>query len=281
MVSIGVAICLSNIDIKVYDVLIMMIFGKLFGAIFGFFLGCPIGLGLFGLVLGGWYGHRLDSSISKMTWVRSGFQFNTRNLIKDRFNKSIFSIIGFIAKADGKVDSKEIQLAKKIMMRLGLKTPSEQQKAIRAFNLGKSLQFNLDQQLQLIIMLSLNNKQLVDQFMRIITEAACIDGNIHPQKQIILDHIRSKLYGFGYQRHQTNSPFTSFNSVNEDFKLLGVEPKSSEKEIKTAYKRLMGKYHPDRLEAKGANEAQIKEATAKTQKIKAAYERIMQTQQTT
>ena len=43
----------------------------------------------------------------------------------------------------------------------------------------------------------------------------------------------------------------------------------------------MGKYHPDRLEAKGANEAQIKEATAKTQKIKAAYERIMQAQQTT
>ena len=41
-----------------------------------------------------------------------------------------------------------------------------------------------------------------------------------------------------------------------------------------AYKKMMGKYHPDRLEADGANQESIKAATEKTQAVKAAYERI-------
>ena len=48
----------------------------------------------------------------------------------------------------------------------------------------------------------------------------------------------------------------------------------SDAELKKTYRRLMSQHHPDKLVAKGLPEQMIKDATAKTQQIKAAYELV-------
>ena len=56
--------------------------------------------------------------------------------------------------------------------------------------------------------------------------------------------------------------------------MLGVEPDSTEAEVKKAYRRLMSQHHPDKLVAKGLPEEMMKLAKEKTQEISAAYELI-------
>jgi DnaJ like chaperone protein len=53
-----------------------------------------------------------------------------------------------------------------------------------------------------------------------------------------------------------------------------VNDRVSNAELKKAYRRLMSQHHPDKLVAKGLPEQMIRDATEKTQQIKAAYELI-------
>ena len=56
-------------------------------------------------------------------------------------------------------------------------------------------------------------------------------------------------------------------SARDDYKILGVPPGASVKEIKSAYRKLALKYHPDRNKSPGAGE--------KFQEVKSAYEYLM------
>lgn len=247
-----------------------MIFGKLAGGFFGFLFGLPFGVSLFGMLFGIWYGHRLDVAVEKLGWAKMGFQFHSQTLLKDRFHKCLFSIMGFIAKSDGQVDQDEIRMASIFMQRLGLKSHAEKTMVIDAFNYGKSLSFNLDQQINIIRTLGFGNPKLLNQFCMLQKEAATLNGQIHPQKQKILNYLFQKLL----HQHQPFSFVPNTQSLSADYKALGIERGAKPEAIKKAYKRMMGKYHPDRLEASGVGEQRLKEATAKAQSIKAAYERI-------
>lgn len=55
--------------------------------------------------------------------------------------------------------------------------------------------------------------------------------------------------------------------INDPYKVLGVSPNASDEEIKTAYRKLAKKYHPDRNPGD-------QEAAKKMQEINAAYEQI-------
>ena len=67
---------------------------------------------------------------------------------------------------------------------------------------------------------------------------------------------------------------TARTSLKDAYRLLGVSDGASDAELKKAYRRLMSQHHPDKLVAKGLPEQMVKDATEKTQQIKAAYELI-------
>ena len=56
--------------------------------------------------------------------------------------------------------------------------------------------------------------------------------------------------------------------------MLGVSNDAGPDQIKLAYRRLIGKHHPDKLAARGISPTELARATEKTRELTAAYERI-------
>ena len=75
-------------------------------------------------------------------------------------------------------------------------------------------------------------------------------------------------------RGTQRSPAMQQQSLEDAYQVLGVESSASDAEVKTAYRRLMNRHHPDKLVAKGLPEEMMKLATDKTREIQSAWEEI-------
>ncbi len=58
----------------------------------------------------------------------------------------------------------------------------------------------------------------------------------------------------------------------DPYKVLGLRQSASDSELKSAYRRLVKKYHPDALQ--GMGEDVVKEAEASFRQIQSAYEEL-------
>lgn len=75
---------------------------------------------------------------------------------------------------------------------------------------------------------------------------------------------------------QSSSGYSSSDStrLNAAYALLGVDKDASDDEVKKAHKRMMLKYHPDRLASQGLTDDMIKVYTEKAKDIQAAFDLI-------
>lgn len=251
--------------------------GKLLGAFFGFLMGGPYGA-IFGFLLG----HYFDLS-RKGVWF---FNPPPRTQAQDIFFRATFTIMGYVAKADGRVSENEIRVAQHIMRNMML-TPEMKRQAIHHYQMGKQANFDLDQ-----ILLELNDAvyhqpNLLHLFLELQTQAAYADGVLSMKKQRILEDICNRLglntgdffqqktynqQNRQYQRQTYQQPRT--DSLENAYRLLGVSRATADADVKKAYRKLMSQNHPDKLVSKGLPEEMIKLATQKTQEIKQAYELI-------
>lgn len=77
-------------------------------------------------------------------------------------------------------------------------------------------------------------------------------------------------YGGGY-RSEGSSGYRS-HTIDNDYKVLGIDSDASDDEVKKAYREMAKQYHPDKWAHKG--EAERKEAEEKFARINDAYGRI-------
>ena len=70
-------------------------------------------------------------------------------------------------------------------------------------------------------------------------------------------------------KNRTESSQNKQFSIDEAYKILEINENSNSEEIKTAYKKKIKEYHPDRLSGLGAELQQL--AHQKTQEINSAY----------
>jgi DnaJ like chaperone protein len=261
----------------------MRIWGKLLGFLFGFMLSKNI----FGALLGAWLGHRFDKGV--------GLDFNHLGGSKsdtDRqaaFFYSTFSVMGYIAKANGRVSQHEIAFAKAYMDKLGLKAELRQQ-AQDAFRDGKTTGFPLTDRLAKLKSAVGNRQDLLLLFLEIQIQVAFADGQLDPDEREALHKIAG---GLGYSAkeldkllemiiagasfHQQGSSHNfeqPAKQLENAYKVLGVSDENSAGEIKKAYRKLMSQHHPDKLVAKGLPPEMMEIAKQKAQDIQAAYELI-------
>ena len=266
----------------------MSFFGKLLGGIFGYMLWGPIGA-----ILGAMLGHQFDKGL-RHTVFQSHADIERAQA---SFFTTLFSVMGHLAKADGRVTEHEIDMAKSIMQQMSL---GEQQRkmAIELFNKGKQADFPLDSALQQFRRNVHGQRNLIRMFMEILLHSAYADGAVHPKEAQLLKHIAAVLGISAFELAQLEGMVQAQRSfhqgrgshyekaapradlLQEAYQALGITETASDAEVKKAYRRLMNQHHPDKLVARGLPEEMVKIATEKTQEIKAAYETIMKSRNT-
>ncbi|MCC6207770.1 MAG: co-chaperone DjlA [Gammaproteobacteria bacterium] len=246
--------------------------GKLLGGRFGFVLGGPLGA-----LVGAALGHTIDA--------HRGGSPSVRERTQTAFFTATFSVLGHLAKADGRVTQDEIRLAEAVMaqMQLGdeLRTLAK-----NLYRQGKDPGFALDEVLDQFRRECHRSRLLLRMFIEILLQAAYVDGVLHPAERAILLHICSRLgispdqfahldamVNGAYGRHPRGDGAHG-DAFARAYAVLDVSPDANDDEIKRAYRRLVNQHHPDKLVAKGLPEEMMKLASEKTHEIRKAYERI-------
>jgi DnaJ like chaperone protein len=257
--------------------------GKALGGAFGFMLGGPLGA-LLGVALG----HKLDQTAAGGVRERVEFDVGARPRVQAAFFMATFSVMGHLAKADGRVSEDEIETARAVMGRLGL-TPELRQAAMRLFTEGKRPDFPLDDVLSQFKRECRHRRTLLQLFMEFLLLAAYADGVMHAAERRLILHINVQL-GFSaaeferleamvragrrFEEGRGQRTQTAHGSLADAYAVLNVSPQASDEEIKKAYRRLLSQHHPDKLVAKGLPEEMMKVASARTHQIRSAYEKI-------
>ena len=259
--------------------------GKIVGGGFGFLMGGPLGA-----AMGAAFGHQFDKGMNQ-DFESLGYETQERTQLA--FFTAVFSVMGNVAKADGRVTQDEINVARTMMQQMAL---DEQQKkvAIDLFNQGKASDFDLDGVLKQFKQECRRHVTLVQMFIEVLLHAAYADGVMHEKERALLKHVTITL-GFSsikfkqlddmvrsqqsFHQHGgysggTNQQAPTRDMLKDAYSMLNVSESSTDAEIKKSYRRLMNQHHPDKLVSKGMPEEMIKMATEKTQEIKAAYELI-------
>lgn len=260
----------------------MNFYGKIFGAIFGYLIYGPLGFAV-GMLIG----HFFDRGLSLNIQAEKSPDVE---LSKKVFFKTTFTMMGYIAKLDGRISEREIQVAREAMAHLQLN--SEQKlNAIEFFNQGKSPQFNFNTALDHFVKYCGRQPQLVQLFVEIQIQAALVDGQPnrlkHQVLMILCDRLKvpqsvvlqmeaqrytQRTYSYEQQEHAvTKHPQ---DELAQAFSLLGVQDNATHAQVKKAYRKLMSQHHPDKLLAKGLPNEMIKVATEKAQRIQAAYDLV-------
>jgi DnaJ like chaperone protein len=252
----------------------MNIFGKIFGAFFGYLL-----LNIPGLILGLIIGNMFDKGLA----ISAAFSPEKVKESQSVFFETTFLVMGYIAKADGRISEKEIQLARQIMARLQC-NDAQRQKAIELFNRGKS-ELDIDSQLDLFVKKCGFQVQLVRLFLEIQIQVAFTDEeNLQPKREVlhkiaarfgipqnVFEQLEAQFFaGRSFNQHQQSPE----HALKDAYGILGVSKEATQPEVKRAYKKLMSEHHPDKLVAKGLPEEMVKMATEKTQEIQKAYDVI-------
>ena len=264
----------------------MRIWGKLAGFLIGLFAFHGFGAGLLGAVIG----HLVIDSGWLWGLAHSGG--------KDGYVEPLFALMGALAKSDGRVSEGEVAIVEKLMGRLELNA-LWRRRAIEAFNTGKAPSFEPGQALVDLRSWCLPRRSSVMPFLDMLCDVALADGPLTDAKLGVLKRVAFSLRiseiqlvallamkGFAwnvgartndwahagaYSQQQGYRPAPR-NSGPDPYAVLGVAQGDDERTIKRAYRKLISKFHPDRLGS--MPEDMRRRAEQRASEINAAWERI-------
>lgn len=269
--------------------------GKVVGGLLGL-----ITLGPFGAAVGVALGHQFDE--------HSGDSSSTRRLnsgenlaeIGERFFRATFRLMGYLAKADGRVSEQEIQAARGVMTELRLSAP-QVQAAIHYFTEGKQGSIDPAAELGALRHVCQGRPELLRVFLEIQVRAAIAGNNMEGPVRDLLTRVANNLGvsplelaqietvlrirtgAFHTGSRQGQSRSNGYNGafgpspteqLDQAYKVLETTPGASKDEIVKAYRRQLSRHHPDKLKANGLPDSMIEHAKQRTQLIIEAYELI-------
>ena len=242
--------------------------GKLIGSALGAFMG-PVGVAV-GLALG----HQFD--VSKPT----------ENVLPPagQFFRSTFRVMGYVAKADGRVTEREIEAARSVMRAL-LLDAAQVRSAIAFFTSGKQAGFDLDAELAQLRAACRTQPEILRVFLEIQLRFALAGSDMAGAARTRVTRVAQ---GVGVDAQLLARMEAAFRSdargtvagaaatldsrIAAAYRTLEVDADISDEELVKAYRRMMSRHHPDKLRANGLPDSMLEHAKQRTQAIREAYE---------
>jgi len=260
--------------------------GKVIGALVGFLIGRTPLAAFIGLLVGHFFDLQAERGTSR----------GDPRAVPDAFFRATFQVMGHVAKADGRVSEEEIRAARAVMSNFKL-GEAEVRLAIDLFTQGKAADFPLnDTVVQLGHVLS-HRVDLRRMFVQIQLQAAlwsnAASGVLHPAARAALKRVCDSLGVSEFELAQleallrmqragqssgaygaSGAARPRGDTLQDAYRVLGVDATASDGEVTKAYRRLMSQNHPDKMAANGLPESMKAVAEEKTRQIRAAYEAV-------
>lgn len=257
--------------------------GKWIGGIFGFMTGGPLGA-LAGVVLGSLF-DAISSNFSNDTPRLEGRKYTSRQeAYEGQRNSFLFSLMvlaSYIIKADGKVMHSELELVRNFLRTNfgeGAVSQGEQilmnlfEEEKRANSTDPNGFKNTIHQCCIQIAANMDYSQRLQllNFLVLISQA---DGNVCPQEIAAMKEVA--IYLRLSATEVDSMLHLEGGSLDDAYKILEISPKATDEEVRTAYRKLTLKHHPDRVASLG--EDIRKAAEKKFQEINNAKDKIYKT----
>lgn len=224
-----------------------------------------------------------------------------------------FSMMGYVARGAGRINQDHIQFANNIMDMMQL-TDDARSVARTSFSKGKSEDYDLQKTISQLLSLVGNNSSFIEYIIEIQIQVAVSDGYLDNEELRRLTRIGSMLgiselslqrliyiryaevkmkkgytsgssysgnedrYSYNHYESGSNQGSSSYNSsssaLSAAYEVLGISESASDEEVKRAHKKLMLKYHPDRLASSGLTQEMIRLYTEKAKDIQVAFDMI-------
>ena len=272
--------------------------GKIIGAVIGSAtLSVPIGT-----IIGLAAGHFFDKGRGQL---KSRLDPEQRAKVENAFFYALFPVLGYLAKADGRVSPEEIQSTEELIKRMGL-NPQKRSEAIRLFGEGKKDGYDLQACLSQFSIVSKGHNDVKRIFIVYLITLALADGTLDSSEEQVLQQVAEQIdfsrfafnqligmvraqAAFRKQQSDTSSGYSYYQKTHREsgggyyaeknelelaYQAIGVTSDTSDTDIKKAYRKLMSENHPDKLSGQGVPEEMVKLATERSQEIQTAYELI-------
>lgn len=223
-----------------------------------------LGWAMFGPI-GALIGFALGSLISSTRSIEDSNDNRSRSS-RNSFLVSLLVLSTAVIKADGKFLKSELEYVKGFILRnFGQQAVNESlkiiqelyKKDINVYEVGAQISANMNYSQRL-------------QLFHYLVELARADGYVCQAELDVLRSIASAL-------RINNADFTSITSmfssdIESAYKILEIDKSATDQEVKSAYKRMAMKHHPDKVATLGPDVQ--KAAEEKFKKIQKAYEDI-------
>ena len=225
---------------------------------------------------------------------------------KRKVENLLFLALGKLARADGQIHAEEIRRAEMIFKQLGI-TGERREQAINHFRLGAKPDFDIDDEIRHFIRkgVPLTQRSALLE-MLIIFSIENLDDRavLNPDYSPLLEHIavlleiprhmfrtmlsiliaQANFHHFGGSSNSADwayndrgaytSPPMSADMLATAYQALGASESDSDTEIKKKYRRLVNRFHPDKIAGQGFGMDAVELAKEKTQQVQSAYDQI-------